>query len=140
MQSLVQTLHPRNIAGESDMYGRVVKIIFERGDATYGLCAFIAMNPARPRDVLRQRLIIVARVVVNKQASAVRVVAQERVRIIHSSDTQHLARGCKWQKCNGDSFERARMFGERAVVRDDRHIQSKRERERTRITKTPACD
>ena len=59
---------------------------------------------------------------------------------VRAPDAQNFARRPERQQTRAHGFERARVFGERAVVRDDGHVQTEFERERAGVAETPPRD
>ena len=116
----------------------VVQIVFERADLLHCVSAFfVTMNSAGPRDVSVSRGVVAAQVIVNEHAQAFMIVTQQRISTSFATDSQRLTRGRKWQRQHRDGLKCLGMFCQRAVVRDQRNIESQLQRDRTRITKTP---
>jgi hypothetical protein len=63
------------------------------------------------------------------------IVAQKRISAGFTTDSQRIARGWKWQRQYSDRLKCLCMFGQCAVVRNQRYIKSQLQRDRTRIPK-----
>ncbi len=102
-----------------------------------------ASGPTTRRDhamYFCERRVALADVVVDEEARAEVVVADERVGAVRAAHPDDLARGLGGHQDRRDGFERARVLGERAVVRDDGHVQPEFERERARVAEAAARD
>jgi hypothetical protein len=79
-------------AGKGDVDGRVPEIVFERGHVQDSALRFVAVNAARPRDILRDGAGGVAQMIVDEQPRAFVVVAHQRVGAVCAPDAQNFAR------------------------------------------------
>src|SRR5215203_664383 len=93
------------------------------------------MNSTRPAHVLVSRGIFTANVIVNEYTQAFMIVTQERVCASFATDSQRFTRGSEWQRQHSNSLKCGCMFGQRSVVRDQRHIETQLQSYRTRIAK-----
>ena len=118
----------------------VVEVRFERLDLPDGRGRLLAHHAARPLDVLGERGVAGADVVVDEESRPDVVVADERVGAVLPSYAHDRARGLDRHQHGRDRFERVRVLGERAVVRDDRHVQPEFQSQRPRVAEAPPRD
>jgi hypothetical protein len=118
----------------------VVEVLVERRHAADRLGRVIADDAARPGDIFLERGVALADVVVDEQSRPDVVVADERVGPVLAPEPDDGARGLGRHQHRGDGVERARVFGERAVVRDDGRVEAQFERDRLRVAKPAAGD
>src|ERR1044071_8670778 len=103
----------------------MVQIVFDRINLPYYISAvLVAMDPSRPRKVSVSGCVSAAKMIVNKYTQAFVVVTQERVGVCFTTDSQCFARGCDRQRQDGNGLECLCVFGQRAVVRDQRNIKA----------------
>jgi hypothetical protein len=114
----------------------MVQVVFERVNLPYDVSSvFVTMNSTGPRQISVSGCVSAAKMIVNKYTQVFMVITQERIGACFTTDSQCFARGCDRQRQDGNGLECLGVFGQRAVVRDQRNIKAQFQSYRSRVAK-----